>query len=184
MTSLRFSMLLCLTVWIGSIIFFGAVVAPTVFIVLPTHELAGRVVSRSLAALHWIGFISGGLFILASITHSKLSCGTVRLFAARNVLTFTMIVLTAISQFGISSRMNLLRAQMGVIDQVAATDALRLEFNRLHQWSTRVEMMVLALGLVLIYLNASQGSLANSPREGDDSRSGADLHRRLAERSD
>jgi hypothetical protein len=44
----RFLVLLSLVVWIGGIIFFPFGVAPPVFGVLPTHDLAGKVVNRSL----------------------------------------------------------------------------------------------------------------------------------------
>ena len=40
---------------------------------------------------------------------------------------------------------------MGEIDKVAASDARRVEFNALHQWSTRLEVVVLVLGLISIY---------------------------------
>jgi hypothetical protein len=43
---------------------------------------------------------------------------------------------------------------MGVIDNVPFTDARRVEFNRLHQWSTRTEGGVLLLGLVVVVLTA------------------------------
>ena len=65
-----------------------------------------------------------------------------------------MIILTLVSMFGIASRMGVLRQQMGVIDEVPHDDALRVEFNRLHVWSTRIESTVLVLGLALLYLTA------------------------------
>jgi Domain of unknown function (DUF4149) len=156
MAWLRFFMMLSLVLWIGGIVFFGAVVAPTVFTVLPTHELAGRVVARSLAILHWIGVVSGLVFLLTSLAYSRLAGGSAEPFAARNVLIVVMIALTLVSQVAISSQMNAMRAQLGSIDQVAPTDPVRMEFNRLHRWSTRVEMSVLALGLVVIYLTAAR----------------------------
>lgn len=156
MTALRFLMLLSLVLWIGGIVFFGAVVAPTVFSVLPTHELAGRVVSRSLAILHWMGVVCGIVFLLASMAYSRLAAGTAQPLAARHVLIVAMIVLTLVSQVAISGRMNAMRVQLGSIDQVAPTDPLRMEFNRLHQWSTRVEMTVLVLGIAVIYLTAAR----------------------------
>ena len=55
MSFLRYLMLLSLVVWLGGLIFFSFVLAPTVFTVLPTRHLAGNVVSRSLTALHWMG---------------------------------------------------------------------------------------------------------------------------------
>ncbi len=149
-------MLLSLVLWIGGIVFFGAVVAPTVFSVLPTHELAGRVVSRSLAILHWMGVVCGIVFLLASMAYSRLAAGTAQPLAARHVLIVAMIVLTLVSQVAISGRMNAMRVQLGSIDQVAPTDPLRMEFNRLHQWSTRVEMTVLVLGIAVIYLTAAR----------------------------
>ncbi len=154
MAVLRFFMLLSLVLWIGGIVYFGAVVAPTVFTVLPTHELAGKVVARSLAILHWMGIVCGLVFLSTSIAYSRLSAGTAQPFAARDVLIVLMILLTLVSQFAISARMNSMRQQLGAIGQVSPTDPVRMEFNRLHQWSTWIEMTVLGLGLVVIGLTA------------------------------
>ena len=156
MAVLRFLMLLSLVLWIGGIVYFGAVVAPTVFTVLPTHELAGRVVSRSLAILHWMGLICGLAFLLTSIIYSRLSTGNAQPLAARHILIILMIALTLFSQFAISAKMNTMRLQLGAIDQVSPTDPVRMEFNSLHQWSTRIEMTVLALGLVVLGITAAR----------------------------
>src|SRR2546430_11739740 len=72
MPLLRYLMLLSLIVWLGGLIFFSFVVAPTVFSVLPTRHLAGSVVSRSLSALHWIGIVSGIVFLTTSMLYSRL----------------------------------------------------------------------------------------------------------------
>lgn len=50
--------------------------------------------------------------------------------------------------------MQVLRQQMVMIDEVPQDDARRVEFNRLHIWSTRLEGAVLILGLALLYLTA------------------------------
>jgi len=50
MSWLRTLMLLCLIVWIGGIIFFAFVLAPTVFTVLPSNELARTVRARHFPA--------------------------------------------------------------------------------------------------------------------------------------
>ena len=152
MQALRFVMLLSLVIWIGGIIFFAFVVAPAVFGVLPTHDLAGRVVNRSLTALHWMGLISGIVFLVASLIYARLSSGFAHPLAARNVLIFLMIALTAVSLFAVAPKMNALRSDMGIIDNVPQTDSRRIEFNRLHQWSTRLEGGVLLMGLVTLFL--------------------------------
>ncbi len=66
MSFLRFVRTLSLGLWLGSILFFGAVVAPTAFGVLPTRNEAGMIVSGSLAGLHWLGIVCGLLFLLAT----------------------------------------------------------------------------------------------------------------------
>jgi hypothetical protein len=146
-------MLLSLIVWVGGLIFFP-VVAQTAFSVLPTRHLAGLVVGRSLGILHWMGIISGVVFLSSSLLHSRVSAGTPDGFAMRNVLICLMLVLTLISQFGIIPRMDTLRASIGEIDSVSVDHPARLQFDALHQWSTRVEGGVLLLGLVLAYLTA------------------------------
>jgi len=54
MSFLRYLMLLSLVVWIGGLIFFAFVLAPTAFQVLPNTHLAGNMVGRALSKLHWI----------------------------------------------------------------------------------------------------------------------------------
>jgi hypothetical protein len=154
LTFLRFLMLLSLVVWVGGIVFFGALMAPTLFSTLPTRHLAGAVVTRSLTALHWMGMVAGALFLASSLLHSYFVQGAVQALSARNVLIVLMLVITLLSQFGISPKMAALRADMGEIDGVEAGDPRRVDFNRLHEMSTRAEMIVLALGIGVIALVA------------------------------
>src|SRR4029077_7200023 len=109
MSFLRFLMVLSLIVWVGGLIFFP-VVAQTAFSVLPSRHLAGLVVGRSLGVLHWMGIISGFVFLASSILYNRLSSGTAHVFAARHLLICLMLVLTLISQFSIIPRMDTLRA--------------------------------------------------------------------------
>ena len=156
MSIVRFLMLLSLVVWIGGIAFFAFVLAPTVFHpgILPSRQLAGAVVSRSLGILHWLGIACGAIFLVTSIIDSQVVTGLPELFSARNLLVFAMILLTVISVFAISTRMLDLRNQMVFIDNVPHDDARRVEFNRLHVWSTRLESGVLLLGLAVIFLTS------------------------------
>jgi hypothetical protein len=156
MSFIRFVMLLSLVVWVGGIIFFAFVVAPTVFRpgILPSHQLAGNVVSRSLSLLHEIGITCGIVFAVTSMINSAVVSGSAQPFALRHVLVYLMIVLTLVSIFGIGARMEALKKDMVMIDQVPQDDARRMEFNHLHVWSTRLEGTVLVLGLALLYLTA------------------------------
>jgi uncharacterized membrane protein len=154
MSLVRYLMLLSLVIWIGGLIFFAFVLAPTVFAVLPTRQLAGSVVNRSLGILHWMAISCGLVFAVTSMIDSRMVNGVIDPFAARNLLVYGMIVLTLVGMFGIASRMLVLRQQMGLIDEVPHDDVRRVEFNRLHVWSTRIEGSVLVLGLALLFLTA------------------------------
>jgi len=154
MSLLRFLMLLSLVVWIGGLIFFAFVLAPTAFSVLPTAHLAGNVVARALKWLHWIAIFSGIVFLISSLLYSRLVDGTPRVFAARHILLCLMLALTLISQFGIIPRMDTLRASLGEVRAAPVDNPERVQFDALHVWSTRVEGAVLLLGLLVVYLTA------------------------------
>ena len=153
MSFLRFLMLLSLVVWLGGLIFFAFVLAPTVFSpgLLPSRQMAGSIVGRSLDRLHYMAIVSGTVFLIASMLYSRIASGNARPLAARHVLIVLMLLLTVISQFAISPKMHAIRAEAGVIDDLPPDNPLRMEFDRLHMWSEKFEVAVLLLGLVALY---------------------------------
>src|ERR1700746_972104 len=99
MSFLRFLMLLSLVVWIGGLVFFAFVLAPTAFQVLPDTHLAGNVVGRALGKLYWMAIFSGIVFLLSSLLYSRFTDGSAHVFALRNILICLMLALTLFSQF-------------------------------------------------------------------------------------
>jgi uncharacterized protein DUF4149 len=165
MTLLRFLMLLALIVWIGGIIFFAFVEAPTLFTVLASTKLAGDVVSPSLSKLHWMGLISGTLFLICSLFYNQIKLARAKPFAASHIFIVLMLALTVVSQFGITPRLRRVREQLeltqkpGYIPYVpgsvpALIDLYSGQFNQLHAWSTRLESGVLLLGIGVVALTA------------------------------
>ena len=160
MPFLRFLMLLSLVVWLGGLIFFAFVLAPTAFSpgLLPSRHMAGSIVGRSIDRLHYIAMASGIVFLIASMFYNRMALGNARPLAARHILIVLMLMLTVISQFAISPKMHAIRAEAGVIDggidNVPPDNPLRMEFDHLHMWSERLEVAVLLLGLVALYTTA------------------------------
>jgi len=142
-------MSLSLVAWVGGILFFVSM-TPILFAVLPSRHMAGSVVSPALTRLHWIGIVSGVLFLASSLLYSRFSVGDLRPWAAANVLVALMLALTCISQFGLSPRLAAIRAETGEIN--SAPPEVRAVFDSLHLWSTRIEGGVLLMGLVAVYL--------------------------------
>jgi uncharacterized membrane protein len=157
MSWLRTLMLLALVVWVGGIIFFAFVEAPTAFHVLPSTELAGNVVGPSLTDLHWIGIISGLVFLLSSVAYNNLKHAQTRLLSGIHLFVFLMLVLTCVSQFAITPRMHALRAEKKNAVTVA-NDPRAAEFDRLHHWSERLEGVVLVCGLLAVILTGRRNS--------------------------
>jgi uncharacterized membrane protein len=156
MPFLRFLMLLSLVVWLGGLIFFAFVLAPTAFSpgLLPTRHMAGSIVGRSLDRLHYVAIASGIVFLIASMLYSRMASGNARPQATRHILIVLMLLLTVISQFAVSPKMHAIRAEAGVIDDLPPDNPLRMEFDHLHMWSERLEVAVLLLGLVALYTTA------------------------------
>jgi uncharacterized membrane protein len=148
MSLLRFLMLLALIVWIGGIIFFAFVLAPTLFGVLPTTKLAGDVVNATLTKLHWMGLFSGVVFLVASLLYNWQKHVQLRPFALSHIFIVLMLAFTMVSQFGITPRMRELRSSPSLMESSLG----RAEFDSLHAWSTRLESGVLLLGLAVVIL--------------------------------
>jgi uncharacterized membrane protein len=150
---LRFLMFLALAVWVGGIILF-IVLAPTAFSVLPTHAMAALIVGSMLKKLHWIGIGAGIVFLLSSLVLAKFTKARLPFLSAEHILIYFMLAFTCISQFVVMPRMAELRESVGDIDLLSLADPVRLHFNALHVWSTRLEGAVLVFGLLVLYLTA------------------------------
>ena len=144
--------LLLLGLWLGAAIFFIAV-AQIAFGNLPSPELAGNIVSRTLAILNYAGI---GIALIAVLTSLIVPIGIRRIgvWAER---TFLIIfgVACAVSQFVILWWMLMLRTQMGrPIEEVAADDPLRLQFDNLHHYSEWLLMIAMAAALLTFVILA------------------------------
>lgn len=144
----RYLMLLALVVWLGGIIFF-IVLAPTAFSVLPSHYLAALLIGPMLSKLHWMGMGAGAIFLLFSVVSRRMD--SARTFFLQNLLVVLMLVFTGISQFFVMPRMAALRKPIGDIELLSLTDPVRMHFDALHVWSTRLEGAVLLCGLIVLY---------------------------------
>jgi hypothetical protein len=150
---LRFVITLLIVLWLGGVLFFP-VVAWIAFSNLPDTHTAGIMVRLCLHTLHLEGLASGAvLLILLMLAGQVRAYG--RSTAMPVVATLIMLGLTAFSQFSIMPRMERDRLAVGgSVDAAAAGDSHRIDFERLHVLSERVEEGVLAAGLALVCLLA------------------------------
>src|SRR5689334_14272583 len=138
--------LLLLGIWLGAACFF-VVMAETSFQVLPSREIAGTLVSRTFAILNYGGL---GIAFVLILTSLIVAAGTniAGLWIERLMLIIFGLGCAA-GQFVISWWMLMLRTQMGKpIDEVAADDPLRIQFDQLHQYSAWVMIAAVAAAFI------------------------------------
>jgi uncharacterized membrane protein len=140
---------LSLSLWLGADAFLSFVVAPGAFAILGNRDAAGMMVGFSLARLHFAGIFLGLVFLAARLARTH-HFGSFTNAAALCVVL--MVLLTAVSQFTVSSRMEELKKEMVSVQNTPETDPRRAEFNRLHDRSVAFEGVVLLLGLAGMYL--------------------------------
>ncbi|MEP6944383.1 MAG: DUF4149 domain-containing protein [Acidobacteriota bacterium] len=142
--------LLLLGIWLGASCFFIAV-AQSAFSVLPAREMAGLIVNRTLAILEYAGIGIAVLLILMSLV------GTSRVSKwwlwTERILLMVVAAACAVGQFLIGFWLSSSRAQMGKpIDEVAANDPLRIQFNNLHEYSVWVLFVGMAAAVLVFFI--------------------------------
>lgn len=144
---------LMLTVWLGGMIFFSLAVAPAVFTVLPTRELAGQVVNSLIGKLELIGLVCGPLLLLLQLFAWPKRAAEAKSRVLRIILLGLMTLLVMASRFWVSAKIHALRMQIGgPIDNIPVTDPLRVEFNALHGVSVSLMGATLLAGIVVIFV--------------------------------
>lgn len=157
--------LLVLAIWLGAAVFFIAV-AQSAFAVLPQRELAGAVVSRTLTILNVAGIAVSALLILTSFVGMRLA-GRFGLWLER-MLLLVIGVACGIGQFVIGFWLASVRAQIGrPIDEVAADDPLRVQFNMLHTYSEWLLMAAMIAAAIAFFVIANRKFVAKSEPKSD-----------------
>ncbi len=153
--------LLLAALWLGAACFFVAV-AQSAFAVLPSREIAGSMVSRSLLILNLSGLVIGAILLVSSFIKQP-DANRFRVWAER----FLLLILTAacaVGQFVIGLWLSFIRAQIGrPIDEVAADEPLKIQFDTLHQYSVWVLMAGMIAALLAFFLMAQKSERKLTP---------------------
>ncbi|HYL10810.1 MAG TPA: DUF4149 domain-containing protein [Candidatus Acidoferrales bacterium] len=140
---------LSLSIWLGSVVFLSFVVAPGAFAVLGSRDQAGALVALVLGRMHFLGIGAGLIFLVARLLRAQTFAALVAPAALAVVL---MLLLTFVSQMGVSTRMARLKAEMGSVERTPANNPLRVEFDKLHRVSVGLETFVLLSGIAALVL--------------------------------
>ena len=146
---LRGLRLLSIMVWVGGLIFFAFVEAPTAFHVMGTTRQFAQLIGNSLSELNGLGHISGFIFLIATaMVWLRARRRARKLMVAQILLVVLMIAATMYVQAVILPAMERDRiAAGGDINAAPANNPARLDFERLHPRSEKFEGTALFLGI-------------------------------------
>jgi hypothetical protein len=140
-----------LTAWIGSLWGIGYLVVPTLFHTLSDNRvLAGEIAGRIFGVSGWAGlFLGGYLLLFIVVRQGRASLRTLTLW-----LTVLILILTAVSLFGIQPLMADMKHAVQPLDIMASP--LRERFVAWHGIASSLYLLQSVLALALL-LRASFG---------------------------
>lgn len=159
---LRYLYVVALVLWVGGLVAAGALVAPTVFGVLQAWNasegrvLAGQVFGAVLVRLTWLSYAMGAIMFVTLTLHRLLGARPVK-YGVRVGIMAVMLLMMVATGFWLIPQVNAIQAQVsGPVSALAATDPLRIQFDRLHGISNILYSITALGGLALCFWEARE----------------------------
>ncbi|MDR2164128.1 MAG: DUF4149 domain-containing protein [Zoogloeaceae bacterium] len=135
---------IALTAWVGGMWIVGYLVVPILFHTLDDRPLAGRIAGHVFAASGWMGLALGGyLCFFFLLRQGRAGLRTLSLW-----LAVMMLILTAVSLFGIQPWMEQMKLDAAPLDVMQSP--LRERFVTWHGISSSLYLLQSLLGLGLL----------------------------------
>jgi len=157
MFAIRYVALLALAIGLGGMIMLGLLVAPSTFRVLQAADpVAGRVLAGSLFGdilrhFHLVAYACG-IVILVCLFAIKFLGPPPPAFIPRAAIVVVMLIVAVYSGYSVSGEIAQIQSHLsGPVNALPDTDPRRIRFDRLHQVSTTLMTINIALGLVLLF---------------------------------
>jgi hypothetical protein len=142
----------------------GAVVAPTIFQVLQAEDpaggraLAGAAFGAMIGGFHYVAYGAGALMLASLVGMALLGPRPVH-FAVRSAIVAAMLAVALYSGVVVLGRIDQVQHEAGGLpSRLPADDVRRVEFDSLHELSTRLMMVNMAAALVLLFWEAREHS--------------------------
>jgi hypothetical protein len=142
--------LMALIIWLGEVIFFSFVAAPSLFTTFPTPE-AGRAVGAIFPAYYRIGYWCGIILLVGAVVLTA-AAGARGRWAVNIALGAVMLAVTLYAGIIIQPRAAALSPQ---IHTPTVTAAMKDEFSRLHRLAVVLNGVVLVCGVAVSAITAA-----------------------------
>ena len=141
--------------WIGGVIFFSLVAAPTLFQSLP-REVAGRATSVIFPRYYLVGGIAAGVALLTGAARGLIAGNWPRALVIEMVLIALMGGMTIYAGQVILPEAQRVRATLPAIEGSPEHPVAQARWAVLHRQSVRLNGAVLLLGLVTLWFVAQR----------------------------
>jgi len=142
--------LAALIVWVGEIVFFSFVVAPSIFRTFAAPD-AGRAVGAIFPAYYRIGYACGAVLVVTAMLLFA-GASTRTGWAVNGLLAVVMLSATLYAGLVIQPRASALRPQ---IHEASAPPEFKEEFDRLHRRAVQLNGGVLVCGVIVSIITAA-----------------------------
>ena len=147
---IRFIHLMSLVVWLGGMVFFSFIAAPSIFQALPT-ETAGDVVGVIFPKYWLIGYICSltALTTLILLAYLEKTLPVIRI-----LILVVMAATTFYTGLVVGSKAREIKSQISVIEDGSEKTVLKAEFRTFHRRSVTLNVIVMVLGVVFTFITA------------------------------
>lgn len=158
MLALRYAALVATALWVGGLISLGAIAAPSIFDTVAARGvnegrvLGGAIFGEALRRFHLLAYACGAVIVGTLVLRAVLGPRPVY-FAIRLGIAVGMLGVALYSGIVLSSRIERIRVEAGgAPSALPEADPRRAQFGRLHALSTVLQIVPVAGGLVLLFL--------------------------------
>lgn len=149
--------LLLTVIWAGSLWTIGYLVAPTLFAVLPSREMAGMLAGQLFRTEAVLGVVIGVLQLV--LCNVMIRRGAMR-YRALRWLVLGMLCCVLIGYFGLQPFMESLRHKAQALGLGVSESPFRARFGMLHGVSSAFYLLQSLLALVLVWRLAGRRTVA------------------------
>lgn len=146
--------LLAIALVIGPAVFFGAVVAPQSFHLLPTRDMAGSLTAPIVTQLCWIAEGSFLVLILTSWWLTRDGASKLLRMLMTRAAFLGLIAAVVIEKLLVAQIDKIRKDAPGLIDNLPAGDPARILLGRLHKLSTVFLSIEIAAGVLVLVTTA------------------------------
>ena len=160
MFALRYAAIVAIAIWAGGMIVLGGVAAPSIFEALAARGVAehralgGAIFGEVLRRFHFVTYLCAAVLFVSLLLRAVLGPRPAY-FGIRFAIFALMLTATLYSGLVLSRQIDVARvAAGGAPSSLAETDPRRIEFARLHQFSTVLQLLPVIGGLALLFWEA------------------------------